>query len=57
MKKFTVTTAGRIRPTNKSYLGDYEVLDSGVLKITSLEGDVEYLSAIAWLWVGWEDKK
>ncbi|CPU35479.1 Uncharacterised protein [Mycobacteroides abscessus subsp. massiliense] len=35
------------------YLGRFEVMDSGVLKIVTKDNRVvEYLSSIGWLWVG-----
>lgn len=52
--KFVVTIAQPQGPTNKEYVGNYEVLESGVLEIRTGESDseVEYLSPIGWFWVG-----
>lgn len=50
--KFVVTISDRQGPANTTYNGEYEVLGSGVLKITKADGDIEHLSPSGWLWVG-----
>ena len=49
MLKFEVTVPGR---SNVKYRGSYEILDSGVLKVTTKDNLEEYFSPNGWLWVG-----
>jgi hypothetical protein len=42
--KFVVTVNDLAKRRNRGFDGDYEVLDSGVLKITNSDGSVEHLS-------------
>jgi hypothetical protein len=49
MLKFAVTIADK---RQAQYEGSYEILDNGVLKITTKDNDEEYFSPSGWLWVG-----
>jgi|KBSMisStandDraft_5_1062788.scaffolds.fasta_scaffold10511943_1 hypothetical protein len=49
MTKFVVTVSGR---RHFHYEGSFEILDSGVLKVSTLDDEPRYFSPSAWLWVG-----
>ena len=49
MPKFVVAVSDR---RNIHYEGSFEVLESGVLKVSTLEDEQRYFSPSAWLWVG-----
>lgn len=51
--EFSVTSPTPQGPIRTKYLGRFEVMESGVLKIVTKDNHVvEYLSSIGWLWVG-----